>query len=75
MGYKVKLQKVSRPTNNTFFVTIPVVLVETMELKKAEEFEWLLEDKNTLILKRKNGSSQKSVVLSNRQYINHACIF
>ena len=53
MGYKVKLQKVSRPTNNTFFVTVPVVLVDTMELDKGEEFEWLLEDKNTLILRRK----------------------
>lgn len=53
MGYKVKLQKVSRPTNNTFFVTLPVVLVETMELVKGEEFEWVLEDKNTLVLRRK----------------------
>jgi len=53
MGYKVKLQKVSRPTNNTFFVTLPVVLVETMELVKGEEFEWMLEDKNTLVLRRK----------------------
>ncbi len=54
MGYKVKLQKVSRPTNNTFFVTVPVALVETMALVKGEEFEWLLEDKNTLVLRRKN---------------------
>ena len=54
MGYKVKLQKVSRPTNNTFFVTLPVVLVETMNLVKGEEFEWLLEDKNTLVLRRRN---------------------
>jgi hypothetical protein len=53
MGYKVKLQKVSRPTNNTFFVTVPVVLVETMELVKGEEFEWVLEDKNTLVLRRR----------------------
>ena len=53
MGYKVKLQKVSRPTNNTFFITVPVVLVETMELAKGEEMEWVLEDKNTLVLRRK----------------------
>ena len=54
MGYKVKLQKVSRPTNNTFFVTVPVVLVDTMELEKGEELEWFVEDKNTLVLRRKN---------------------
>jgi len=53
MGYKVKLQKVSRPTNNTFFITVPVVLVKTMELAKGEEMEWVLEDKNTLVLRRK----------------------
>ena len=52
MGYKVKLQKISRPTNKSFFVSIPVVLVESMELEKGEEFEWVLEDKNNMILRR-----------------------
>jgi len=61
MGYKVKLQKVSRPTNNTFFVTLPVVLVETMNLVKGEEFEWLLEDKNTLVFRRKNPMEKRKL--------------
>ena len=52
MGYKVKLQKISRPTNKSFFVSIPVVLVESMELEKGEEFEWVLEDKNNIVLQR-----------------------
>ncbi len=52
MGYKVKLQKISRPTNKSFFISIPVVLVETMEMKKGEELEWLMEDKNHLLLQR-----------------------
>ncbi len=63
MGYKVKLQKVSRPTNNTFFVTVPVVLVETMALVKGEEFEWLLEDKNTIILRRKNPMEKRKLLM------------
>ena len=37
MGYKVKLQKIERPTNKTFCVTVPVVMVEAMELKNGEE--------------------------------------
>ena len=61
MGYKVKLQKVSRPTNNTFFVTVPVVLVETMGLVKGEEFEWFLEDKNTLVLQRKKRMEKRKL--------------
>ena len=60
-GYKVKLQKVSRPTNNTCFVTVPVVLVDAMELAKGEEFEWLLEDKNTLVLRRKNKREKRKL--------------
>ncbi len=54
MGYKVKLQKISRPTNKSFFVSIPVVLVESMELEKGEQFEWILEDKNNIVLSRVN---------------------
>ena len=53
MGYKVKLQKIERPTNRTFSVTVPVVMVEAMGLKKGEEFEWFVEDKNTMVLRRK----------------------
>ena len=53
MGYKVKLQKIERPTNKTFCVTVPVVMVEAMDLKKGDELEWFIEDKNTMILRRK----------------------
>jgi len=54
MGYKVKLQKISRPTNKSFFVSIPVVIVESMELEKGEALEWIIEDKNNIILRRVN---------------------
>ncbi len=53
MGYKVKLQKIERPTNKTFCVTAPVVMVEAMELEKGDELERFIEDKNTMILRRK----------------------
>ena len=53
MGYKVKLQKINRPTNKSFFVSVPVVFVEAMEMEKGEVLEWILEDKNTLVLQRK----------------------
>jgi hypothetical protein len=52
MGYTVKLQKINRPTNRSFYVTIPVVLVETMELQKGEEWQWTVDDLNTLVLQR-----------------------
>jgi antitoxin component of MazEF toxin-antitoxin module len=52
-GYAVKLQKVERPTNRSYYVNFPVALAEAMNMTKGEEFLWLVEDKNTLIFKRK----------------------
>jgi antitoxin component of MazEF toxin-antitoxin module len=52
MGYKVKVQKVERPTNNSYYVNLPLALAEAIALKKGEEFEWYIEDRNLLILKR-----------------------
>ncbi len=51
-GYRVKLQKVERPTNRSYYVNFPVAVAEALGIKKGEEFEWIIEDKNTLIFKR-----------------------
>ena len=52
MGYKVKVQKVQRPTNKSFYVNMPAAIAEALSMEKGEEFEWTVEDKNTLVLKR-----------------------
>jgi hypothetical protein len=52
MGYAVKIQKVERPTNRSYYLNFPVALAEAIGLEKGEGFEWWIEDKNTLILKR-----------------------
>tara|TARA_B110000008_G_C16925100_1_gene546388 strand:+ start:1445 stop:1636 length:192 start_codon:yes stop_codon:yes gene_type:complete len=52
MGYKVKIQKVQRPTNKSFYINMPAAVAESLKMEKGEEFEWEIEDKNTLILKR-----------------------
>ena len=54
MGYKTKIQKVQRPTNQSYYVNLPSTLAQAMNIKKGEEFEWILEDKNMLLLKRVN---------------------
>ena len=54
MGYKTKIQKVQRPTNKSFYVNMPAAIAEALEIEKGEEFEWTVEDKNTLVLKRVN---------------------
>lgn len=52
MGYPVKLQKVERPTNRSYYINLPTAVAESIEATKGETFEWSLEDKNTLVLSR-----------------------
>jgi hypothetical protein len=51
-GYSIKVQKVERPTNRSYYVNLPAVLAEALEIKKGEEMKWLVEDKNLLLLSR-----------------------
>ena len=53
MGYKVKIQKVERPTNQSFYINFPATIAESCEIAKGEEMEWLIQDRNTFVLKRK----------------------
>jgi len=52
LGYNVKIQKVERPTNTSFYVNFPAAIAEAAEVEKGETMEWLVEDRNTFILKR-----------------------
>lgn len=52
MGYKIKVQKVERPTNKSYYVNLPAALAEAANINKGEEFEWFVEDRNTLVFKR-----------------------
>ena len=52
MGYPTKIQRVDRPTNQSFYAIIPAPLAQAFGIDKGEEFEWIIEDRNVLILKR-----------------------
>lgn len=52
MGYPTKIQKVERPTNQSFYVNLPSAIAQSMDIVKGEEFEWIIENKNLLILQR-----------------------
>lgn len=60
MASKVKIQRVERECSRSFYVNLPVVLVDAIGIVKGEVFEWTLEDKNTLVFKRveKQGKSK-----------------
>ncbi len=52
MGYKIKIQKVDRGATKSFYVNFPAAVAESAQIEKGEEMEWLIEDRNTFILKR-----------------------
>jgi len=64
MGYPIKVQKVERPTNRSYYVNLPVVLAETLGVKKGEVWQWGVQDQDTLVFSRvhrktKRASSKK----------------
>ena len=52
MGYTVKIQKVDRGATKSFYVNFPAAVAESSNIKKGEEMEWIIEDRNTFVLKR-----------------------
>ena len=60
MGYIAKIQKVERPTNRSFYVNLPSSIAQALNIEKGEKFEWIIENKNLLLLKRmRNNKSLK----------------
>ena len=60
-GYEIKVQKVERPTNRSYYVNLPVALAESIGIKKGEAFLWHVEDKNTLVLQREKPKEKRKL--------------
>jgi bifunctional DNA-binding transcriptional regulator/antitoxin component of YhaV-PrlF toxin-antitoxin module len=60
MGYPSKVQLIER-TNQTrqFYLICPAPLAEALELEKGEPIEWVVQDRNTLIVRRHPKTSAK----------------
>jgi hypothetical protein len=52
MGHKIKIQRVERETTKSYYVNFPAALAEAAQVEKGEQLEWLMEDRNTFILRR-----------------------
>jgi bifunctional DNA-binding transcriptional regulator/antitoxin component of YhaV-PrlF toxin-antitoxin module len=57
MGYKVKIQRVERVNTKSFYVNFPAAVAESARIKKGEEMEWIIDDRDTFVLKRVRKSS------------------
>jgi len=54
MGYPTKVQLIKRKTSEQWYVNFPSALAGAMEFSRGELVEWLIEDKETLVLLRPN---------------------
>lgn len=59
MGSITKLQVIQRGSSRQFYFICPAPLAEALELEKGEEFEWVVKDSHTLLLKRISGKASQ----------------
>ena len=52
MGFKTKIQLIKRAKSEQWYVNLPSAIAQAMEFDRGEIVEWLIENKQKLILKR-----------------------
>jgi hypothetical protein len=52
MGFPTKIQKIKREKSEQWYVNFPSAIAQAMEFERGEVVEWLIEDKQNMILKR-----------------------
>jgi len=62
MGYYSKVQVIQRgKKNRQYYCICPAPLAQALEIQKGETIEWVVEDKNTLIIRRAYDSQRRHV--------------
>jgi len=59
MGYPTKVQLIQRDASKQWYVNFPSALAQAMEFAKSEVVEWIIKDKDTLVLQRKAHKTQR----------------
>jgi hypothetical protein len=53
MGYPTKVQLIKRKESQQWYVNLPAPVADAMDFRKGEVVEWIIEDRQFLILKRR----------------------
>ncbi len=59
MGYPTKVQLIQRDASKQWYVNFPSALAQAMEFTKSEVVEWIIKDRDTLVLQRKAHKAQR----------------
>ena len=64
MGFPTKIQLIKRAKSEQWYINFPSAIAQAMEFERGEVVEWIIEDKQRLIIKRDNsilGSEKKNL--------------
>lgn len=56
-GYQTKVQLIKRQQSEQWYINFPSAIAQAMEFSQSENVEWLISDKNYLILHRPEAPS------------------
>lgn len=60
MGYLTKVQVIERANQTRqYYLICPAPLAQALELEKGEEIDWVVEDRNHLVLRRVSPTASK----------------
>ena len=59
MGYPTKVQLIKRKNSEQWYINFPSAVAKAMEFSRGEIVEWLVEDKETLVLHRPNAKARR----------------
>ena len=60
MGYLTRVQVIERANQTRqYYFICPAPLAQAMELEKGEEIDWVIEDRNHLVLRRVRKTASK----------------
>ena len=57
MGFPTKIQIIKRKSSEQWYINFPSAVAQAMEFERGEVVEWIVEDKNKLVLKRKKSET------------------
>ena len=59
MGFPTKVQLIQRQTSEQWYINFPSAVAQAMEFQRGEIVEWLVEDKETLVLRRPHAPARQ----------------
>lgn len=54
MGFPTKVQLIRRKKSEQWYINFPSAIAQAMDFERGEMVEWIIEDKEQLILRRLN---------------------